>query len=73
MKKPLLVLSALALGISSVLSPVTASAALPQSVNSQQLPSLAPMLEQVTPAVVSISVEGKQVSKQRLPETLRFF
>ncbi|MBV1840217.1 MULTISPECIES: Do family serine endopeptidase [Photobacterium] len=73
MKKPLLVLSALALGISSVLSPVTASAALPQSVNSQQLPSLAPMLEQVTPAVVSIAVEGKQVSKQRLPETFRFF
>lgn len=73
MKKPLLVFSALALGISSVITPVTATAALPLSTNSQQLPSLAPMLEQVTPAVVSIAVEGKQVSRQRLPETFRFF
>lgn len=73
MKKPLLVLSALALSISSVITPVTATAALPLSVNNQQLPSLAPMVEQVTPAVVSIAVEGKQVSKQRLPETFRFF
>lgn len=73
MKKPLLVLSALALGISSVITPMTATAALPHSVNGQQVPSLAPMLEQVTPAVVSISVEGTQVSKQRLPETFRFF
>ncbi len=32
------------------------------------------MLEQVTPpAVVSIAVEGKQVSRQRLPENFRFF
>ncbi|MGR5064828.1 Do family serine endopeptidase [Photobacterium sp. DNB22_13_2] len=73
MKKTLLVLSALTIGISSVITPVTATAALPQSVNNQQVPSLAPMLEQVTPAVVSIAVEGKQVSKQRLPETFRFF
>jgi len=73
MNKPLLVLSALALGISSVITPVTATAALPLSTNGQQLPSLAPMLEQVTPAVVSIAVEGKQISKQRLPETFRFF
>lgn len=73
MKKPLLVFSALALCISSVITPITATAALPLSTNSQQLPSLAPMLEQVTPAVVSIAVEGKQVSRQRLPENFRFF
>ncbi|MEJ2763925.1 Do family serine endopeptidase [Photobacterium sp. MCCC 1A19761] len=73
MKKPLLVLSAIALSISSVLVPVTATAALPQAVSSQQLPSLAPMLENVTPAVVSIAIEGRQVSRQRLPETFRFF
>jgi serine protease Do/serine protease DegQ len=73
MKKALLVLSALTIGISSAITPVTATAALPQTVNNQQVPSLAPMLEQVTPAVVSIAVEGKQVSKQRLPETFRFF
>ncbi|WP_299019170.1 Do family serine endopeptidase [uncultured Photobacterium sp.] len=73
MKKTLLVFSALALGISSVITPATATAALPLTVKNQQLPSLAPMLEQVTPAVVSIAVEGKQVSSQRIPETFRFF
>ncbi|OAN16624.1 serine endoprotease DegQ [Photobacterium jeanii] len=73
MKKPLLVLSALALGISSILTPVTATAALPLTVNNQQMPSLAPMLEQVTPAVVSIAIEGKHVSRQRVPESFRFF
>ncbi|UTV28059.1 Do family serine endopeptidase [Photobacterium atrarenae] len=73
MKKPLLVLSAIALSISSVLTPVAATAALPQAVSNQQLPSLAPMLENVTPAVVSIAIEGRQVSRQRLPETFRFF
>ncbi|MGC9461959.1 trypsin-like peptidase domain-containing protein, partial [Vibrio genomosp. F10] len=35
--------------------------------------SLAPMLEAVTPAVVSIAVEGTQVSRQQLPEQFRFF
>lgn len=73
MKKPLLVLSALALGISSVITPITATAALPVSVNNQQLPSLAPMLEKVTPAVVSIAVEGKHTSTQQLPDSFRFF
>lgn len=73
MKKPLLVLSALALGISSVVAPITATAALPVSVNNQQLPSLAPMLESVTPAVVSIAVEGKHTSSQQLPDSFRFF
>lgn len=73
MKKPLLALTALTLGISSIITPATATAALPLYVEGQQLPSLAPMLEQVTPAVVSIAVEGKQVSKQQLPENFRFF
>ncbi|MGF1835467.1 Do family serine endopeptidase [Photobacterium sanguinicancri] len=73
MKKPLLAFSILALGISSVIAPITATAALPLSVNNQQVPSLAPMLEQVTPAVVSIAIEGKHVSRQRVPESFRFF
>ncbi len=34
-------------------------AALPASVNGQELPTLAPMLEQATPAVVNISTRGK--------------
>ncbi|MBM7037458.1 Do family serine endopeptidase [Vibrio ulleungensis] len=73
MKKPMLVLSTLALSLSSVLTPIHATAALPLSVNGEQLPSLAPMLESVTPAVVSIAVEGTQVSQQRIPEAFRYF
>jgi serine protease Do/serine protease DegQ len=36
-----------------------AGAALPESVNGDPLPSLAPMLEKVTPAVVNIATEGR--------------
>lgn len=39
----------------------------------QQVPSLAPMLEDVTPAVVNISVKGKREVRQRMPDALRFF
>ena len=39
-------------------------AKLPVAVNGQQLPTLAPMLEQITPGVVSIQVSGsKEVGK----------
>ena len=72
-KKNLFVISALALTVSSFMLPITANAALPITVNNQLIPSLAPMIEQVTPAVVSIAVEGKQISKQQLPEAYRFF
>ena len=34
-------------------------AAIPQKVGDQELPSLAPMLDQVTPAVVNVATEGK--------------
>src|SRR5690554_2894336 len=40
---------------------------------SDGVPALAPMLEEVTPAVVNISVEGKRVTLQRIPEAFRFF
>ncbi|WP_375754165.1 DegQ family serine endoprotease [Vibrio sp. HN007] len=73
MKKPLLVLTALSISLSSLITPLPATAALPLAVNNEQLPSLAPMLEQVTPAVVSIAVEGKQVSRQSLPDSFKFF
>ncbi|KUI98619.1 DegQ family serine endoprotease [Vibrio sp. MEBiC08052] len=73
MKKPLLALATLSLCMSSIITPLPAAAALPIAVNGEQLPSLAPMLEHVTPAVVSIAVEGTQVSHQRLPEQFRFF
>ncbi len=73
MKKPLLALTVLSLSLSSILAPLPAFAALPLSVNGEQVPSLAPMLEKVTPAVVSIAVEGTQVSKRQIPEQFRFF
>ncbi len=36
-------------------------------------PSLAPMLEKTTPAIVSIAVEGTQTSRQEVPEMFRYF
>lgn len=38
-----------------------------------ELPTLAPMLEEVTPAVVNISVKGNREVRQRIPEAFRFF
>ncbi|WP_299080067.1 DegQ family serine endoprotease [uncultured Paraglaciecola sp.] len=49
-------------------------AALPFFSNDKnQVPSLAPMLDKATPAIVSISVEGTQVSRQRVPEMFKHF
>lgn len=45
-------------------SPNFANAALPLAVETQQVPSLAPMLEKVTPAVVNIATEGRVQLKQ---------
>lgn len=73
MKRPLLAFSVLTLSLSSIIAPIHASAALPLQVEGQQLPSLAPMLERVSPAVVSIAVEGTQVSQQQIPDSFRFF
>jgi S1-C subfamily serine protease len=42
-------------------------AALPVAVNGQQLPSLAPMLERTTPAVVNIATRGKSRRRVELP------
>jgi periplasmic serine protease, Do/DeqQ family len=55
------------------LSALPAQAALPLAIDSQQMPSLAPILETVTPAVVNISVSGKKVTRQAIPEPFRFF
>jgi len=50
------------------------SAALPFfSSEKGELPSLAPMLDEATPAIVSISVEGTQISRQRVPEMFKHF
>lgn len=39
----------------------------------EKIPSLAPMLEDATPAVVSIAVEGTQQARQQVPEMFRYF
>jgi len=44
----------------------TAQAALPVAVDGQPLPSLAPMLEMVTPAVVNIATRGQTTRRIEL-------
>ena len=74
MKKKSLILSALAISLGLTLSSVpVANAALPVAVQGQPLPSLAPMLEKVLPAVVSVHVAGTQVQRQQLPEEFKRF
>ena len=51
-------IAALVLGSLSISVP--AQAAFPFSTSKKEVPSLAPMLEQVTPAVVNISVKGSK-------------
>lgn len=65
MKKSLL--TALVLGVGVISAPISAQATLPTAVDGQALPSLAPMLEKVRPAVVSIAVEGKTKAESRSP------
>jgi Do/DeqQ family serine protease len=43
------------------------------STDKNEIPSLAPMLDEATPTIVSISVEGTQVSRQRVPEMFKHF
>ena len=73
MKKLSLVISAALITGSLALSSAPAHAQLPSYVDGQAMPSLAPMLEKSTPAVVSISVKGTHEVKQRVPDAFRFF
>jgi len=61
--------------LSSSFIPLTAHAfsIWPSSVDGQTMPSLAPMLEKATPAVVSIAVQGTHEVKQNIPNIFRFF
>ncbi|MGL9769615.1 MAG: serine endoprotease DegQ [Sodalis sp. (in: enterobacteria)] len=67
--------SALALNIGLNLIPFSAViAALPAEVSEQSIPSLAPMLTKVLPAVVSVYVEGSQpVRRPALPKEFKYF
>ena len=57
----------------SMMASFTSAAALPANLDGQPLPSLAPMLEKVTPAVVNISVAGTKTERQRIPDIFRHF
>ena len=61
--------------LSNSFIPLTAQAfsIWPSSVDGQTMPSLAPMLEKATPAVVSIAVQGTHEVKQNIPNIFRFF
>lgn len=76
MKKQARLLSALALSIGMSLAAAPAAmATLPAQIQGQPLPSLAPMLEKVLPAVVSVHVEGTEAASQAqdIPEPLKRF
>lgn len=64
-------LAVLALASALVIAPVTAG--IPFFGDKDETPTLAPMLEEVTPAVVNISVKGKREVRQRIPDMFRFF
>lgn len=58
----------------SLVPVISVNAALPFfSTDKDEIPSLAPMLDKATPAIVSISVEGTQISRQEVPEIFRRF
>jgi len=73
MKKLSLVISAAILSSSLALASAPTMAAWPSTVDGQTMPSLAPMLERATPAVVSIAVKGTHEVKQNVPNIFRFF
>lgn len=80
MKNPLktsklsLVISAALLSSTLALTSAPAFAIWPTHVEGQEMPSLAPMLEHATPAVVSISVVGThKVKQQNIPDAFKFF
>ena len=52
---------------------VNVSAALPSMIASQNIPSIAPLVDKVSPAVVNISVSGKQPYSQISPDLFHFF
>ena len=76
MKKTYFALTAIALELSMITTPFSATAQLPLTIEGQTVPSLAPMLQKVLPAVVSIAVEGKQKQSYQqpdIPEEFRYF
>ncbi len=73
MKKLSIIITAALLSSSVALSSAPAFASMPTSVDGQTMPSLAPMLERATPAVVSIAVKGTHKVEQNVPDAFKFF
>jgi serine protease Do/serine protease DegQ len=73
MKKLSVLISAALISSTVAFTAPSAIAGLPLAVNGQQMPSLAPMLENVTPAVVLISVKGTHEVEQKVPDAFKFF
>lgn len=74
MKKPAPLLSALAFTLPLLISLPGAKAAIPNSIPGQPaVPSLAPMLARVLPAVVSVQVQGISHQNNQMPEELKKF
>lgn len=73
MKKISIICSSILLSTTVAMVSLPALANLPLQLNGQQMPSLAPMLESVTPAVVLISVKGTHAEQQKIPDAFKFF
>lgn len=73
MKKLSVLINTVLLSSTIAMASLPVQAGLPQSVNGQTMPSLATMLEHVTPGVVLISVRGTHEVKQRVPDAFKFF
>ena len=73
MKKLSFLISAALITGSVTLTSLPSHGAIPLSLNGQAMPSLAPMLESATPAVVLISVKGTHEVKQQIPDAFKFF
>ncbi|GHE99483.1 Do family serine endopeptidase [Thalassotalea profundi] len=73
MNKMSIICSSILLSTTLAMASLPAQANLPLQLNGQQMPSLAPMLEKVTPAVVLISVKGTHAQQQKIPDAFKFF
>lgn len=73
MKKLSILVSGALLSSTLALTTLPVSATLPLSLNGQTMPSLAPMLKGITPAVVLISVKGTHTVQQKVPDAFKFF
>lgn len=59
--------------LTGLLAVSPAQANIPFFGDKDETPTLAPMLEEVTPAVVNISVKGSREVRQRVPDMFQFF